>query len=314
MMSFSSAKTIIDKNFHQKYDVNEGVALYLKHGDGEVKITAWSKDVVDIDIIYRATITGMGRIDPKDFEAEFEQRGDRITVIGREPRVFGLGSHNVHEYVYTIKAPSYVELNLDGVDGDVSIAEWAQDIKVETVDGDIDIIDVTANMVNVSTVDGDVSLTRIDANIKAKTVDGNIALAELVNSECRCKTVDGDIEVNGGSGTFGAESVDGNISVENFRASFIDAHTSDGRIKLDLQQSANLDATLRTSDGDVRVWLAAGTSVELDVKTGDGRIRTDLSPVSNLTTDDDLFRGSIHGGDGLLSIRTGDGDVTLIEK
>lgn len=314
MVSFSSAKTIINKHFHQKYDVNEGAALYLKHGDGNVKITAWSNDVVDIDIVYRATFTGMGRLEPQDFEAEFEQRGDRITVTGREPHVFGISSHNVHEYTYTIKAPNYVELNLNGVDGDVSIADWAQNIKAETVDGDIDIDGVTANVVSVSSVDGDVTLENIDADVSVTATDGNITLADLVNSACRCKTVDGDIELDGGSGTFRAESGDGNISVANFQSCLIDANTSDGSIQIDLEKSENLDATLKTVDGDVRVWLAAGTSVELNVKTGDGRIDTDLSPVSNLTTDDNLFRGSIHGGNGILSIRTGDGDVTIVEK
>ena len=314
MFSSASSKTVIDKNFHQKYDVKPGASLFLKHGDGNVTITPWDEDVVDIDIVYRATFTGMGRVQPKDFEAEFEKRGDRITVIGREPRVIGIGSHRVDEYRYTIKAPAYVLLDLEGVDGDVSIEQWGNDISMNTVDGNIEMDEVEAQTVNVESVDGDISLTGITADIECKTVDGNIELEGVVDTNCRCKTVDGDVEIDQASGSFDVISVDGDIEMRNITANAISGKTSDGRFALDLLQSDNLDASVRTGDGDVRVRLARGISLTLDVKTGDGRIRTDLSPVSDLTTDDDVFRGSINGGDGRLSIRTGDGSVTIMEE
>ena len=163
-------------------------------------------------------------------------------------------------------------------------------------------------------VDGDISLTGITADIECKTVDGNIELEGVVDTNCRCKTVDGDVEIDQASGSFDVISVDGDIEMRNITANAISGKTSDGRFALDLLQSDNLDASVRTGDGDVRVRLARGISLTLDVKTGDGRIRTDLSPVSDLTTDDDVFRGSINGGDGRLSIRTGDGSVTIMEE
>ena len=314
LVSISSAKTVIDKNVHKEYDVKEGASLYLKHGDGNVNITSWSRDVVDIDIVYHATIIGMSRIKPKDFEVEFEKRGNRISVIGREPQVIGLGSHRVHEYRYTIKAPSYVLLDIDGVDGNVSIEEWQNDIKVKSIDGNIVLNRVEASVVDVGSVDGDLSLDEISGDVKAKTVDGNINIEDIDDTICRCKTVDGNISVEGGAGSFDAESVDGNISLDDIDALDINAHTTDGRIELGLLKSDDMDATLRTGDGSVHVRLADGSSVAIEIKTGDGRIRTNLSPVADLSTSDNSFRGAINGGRGSLYIRTGDGNVHIVEE
>ncbi len=314
MFSSLFGKTVIDKNFHQSYDVEPGASLVLKHGDGNVEVTTWSDDVVDITIVYYATFSGMGSIKPNDFEAEFEKRGDRITVIGREPQLIGFGSQHVREYKYTIKAPAYVSLDIDGVDGNVIIDKRDSDIKVESVDGNIEIFGVSADRVDVKSIDGNLVLQDIDADVRTETVDGNIDLKELINSNCQCKTIDGNIDILESSGNFKANSVDGNIKLLRAKANDIDAHTSDGRIEIDLEKSDNLNATLKSGDGNVRVSLASGTSVTLNIRTGDGRIRTDLSPVSNLETDDDLFRGSINGGSGSLSIRTGDGSVDIVEN
>lgn len=312
-MSHLFAKEI-DKNFHQEYDVQEGASLNLEHGDGNVDVTTWSKDVVDIDVVYRATFNGITRLEPQDFEVEFEKRGDQITVIGREPNIIGIGAHRVHKYQYTIKAPAYVSLNVRGVDGNVMVEGRDNDVKIHSVDGNIVVSDVTASIVDIESIDGNLALSDINTDVNAEAVDGNINIENVDNSKCFCKSIDGNITIDGGSGNFEAGAVDGNIKLLKIGAESVDAHTSDGRIELELEKSEAPDVRLKSGDGNVRVTLANGTSVKINVHTGDGRIRTDLSPVDDLDTDDDMFRGSINGGNGSLSIRTGDGSVSINEE
>jgi DUF4097 and DUF4098 domain-containing protein YvlB len=308
-----SAKTI-DKKIHKTFKVNEGASLHLKHGDGNVEITPWNKDVIDIKIVYRATFAGIHKLHPNDFEVEFEQRGDKISVIGREPRVIGIGRFKTIDYEYSIKAPAYVDLVTEGVDGNVLIEEWQSDIQSSIVDGDISILDAVADKIKAVTIDGDIELKYISATIECQTIDGRIHLEELENVQCRAKTVDGDIRIKNASGEFSARSVDGDIEMLRTSAIQLDAHTTDGKINLDLNNVDEMDCHIKSSDGDVRVYLEKGTSILLKLSTGDGHIRTDLSPVSDLQTDDNYFSGDINGGQGKLDIRTGDGDIELIEK
>jgi len=307
------AKTI-NKHIQKSFNVNEDTQFYLKHGDGEVEITPWNKDVIDVDVVYRATFAGIHRLDPDDFEVEFEQRRDKISVIGHEPRVIGFGGFRVSEYKYTIKAPVYVALETEGVDGDVYIEERQDNIKSSNVDGDITIVDVDADYVNVSSVDGDLDLKSISADIECQTVDGSIELENLDNVHCKAKSVDGDINIKYGSGEFSTHAVDGDIALLRVSAIRLDAHTTDGSITLDLNDVDEMECRIRTGDGDVRIQLEEGTSTALKINTGDGRIRTNLSPISNMQTDDNYFSGQINDGRGLIEVRTGDGNVEIVER
>jgi len=308
-----SAKTI-DRNIHKTFDVQEGAGLYLKHGDGDVDITSWDRDVIDVSIVYHASFSGLQKLTPDDFEVEFEQRGERISIIGREPRVIVIGSFRTLEYTYTIKAPAFVTLELEGVDGDVSIAGRQNDIQASIVDGDVHITDAAADEINVSSVDGDIELADIAAAVDCHTVDGKIQLDGLQGGPYRAKSVDGDITVENSSGDFQVEAVDGDISAIGVAATKFDAHTTDGRITLEFSDIDQLESNLRSSDGNIRIRLPQGLSATLKIRTGDGRIRTDLSPVDNLEMDDDYFSGAINGGRGLIEVKTGDGNVEIVER
>ena len=308
-----SAKTI-DKNIKKSFKINEGASLYLKHGDGDVNISSWNKDVIDVVIVYRANFSGLHRLQPDDFEVEFEQRGDKVSIIGREPNVMGIGNQRVTEYTYTIMAPSYVEIESEGVDGNVVIKEWNNNIKTSVIDGDITINDVAADFVELGSIDGDIEAKSIAADLECRTVDGKIELEDLIDVNCRAKTVDGDITIKNSSGEFSARSVDGDIAILRTSAVKLEAHTTDGKIALDLFDVQNMESRIKTSDGNVRIHLENGTSASLKITTGDGRIRTNLSPVSNLQTDDNYFSGEINGGRGMIEIRTGDGNVDISEQ
>ena len=312
LSSASPGRSVIDKTVRESFDVEEGVALQVKHGDGDVTITPWERDVIDIEVVYRATFTSLRSVDQEDFTVEFEQRGDRISVVGKEPRMVGIGAKRVEEYTYTIKAPDYTLLTLDGVDGDVVIEDWRNSVKVTSIDGDIEIIDVNAAEVLTKTVDGSIDLKQIVADVDAQTVDGNINLESMEGSMCRLKAIDGDIEVREGSADFTAGTVDGDIEMRGILASEIDLHSSDGDIRLELEMR-DIEGRIKTSDGSVRLRLAEGLQVSFEVRTGDGRIQTDLSPVSDLEMSDHYFSGSINGGGGMLKIQTGDGDVDILE-
>ena len=50
MLVYSIALTRdMKKDYHETFEVKSGDMLYLSHGDGNVTISSWDKDIVDIE-------------------------------------------------------------------------------------------------------------------------------------------------------------------------------------------------------------------------------------------------------------------------
>ena len=45
----------INREFHQEFDVQPGMKLVLEHGDGDVTVTPWSQDTLDVEVRYRVS-------------------------------------------------------------------------------------------------------------------------------------------------------------------------------------------------------------------------------------------------------------------
>ena len=112
IIPLNAISTDINKEFNKQFEVQDGMKLHLEHGDGEVQITPWNKDIVDIKVRYRAEYNAVGVGGDRDFEVEFKQHGDVLYVIGKEHTtvIIGFKSSWVQEYVYEIKAPNYIDL------------------------------------------------------------------------------------------------------------------------------------------------------------------------------------------------------------
>ncbi|MDZ7723796.1 MAG: DUF4097 family beta strand repeat-containing protein [candidate division KSB1 bacterium] len=305
-----SAKTI-DKHFNKIYkSVDDQTVLELKHGDGDVVVRSWDRDEVEVDVRYRAKISGLGASD--DFDVDFEQRGNRIKIVGKEPAFsFGLFGMRTYEYVYTIHAPAYVQLDLHGADGDVDISERRADITIKNADGDVHIRDVVNEQTRLSMVDGDCELDNISGNLEIHCVDGDVWLNEIESRDCNIQAIDGDITIRHASGVFQIQAVDGDIQMRDAYADKVQINASDGDIDLDLRTVRRINADVQTGDGDIRVRIEKDLSAEVQISTGDGNIRADLSRASQVNTGEDYYSCVLNDGNGSIRIRTGDGDVCL---
>jgi len=126
-----SAKNI-DKDFHHVFPASRGTVLYLMHGDGEVTLSSWAKDSIAVHVHYRAEAKKMGWGKDPDFEVEFSQTGETVRVVGRQTGggKAGLVTMSHEEYRVDIQAPTYVALDFEGQDGDVTIEGWNADVAV----------------------------------------------------------------------------------------------------------------------------------------------------------------------------------------
>lgn len=318
-VSARAAAEEIDKNFHQSFTVKSGDALSLRFGDGNVTITPWDQDILDVTVRYRADIDLVGiRLGGREnFDVEFRQSGDTVYVTGKEPSGATIGFFNerVHEYVYEVHSPRTLLLDLEGDDGDVSIEDWAAEIEIRIDDGDIRLKDIAGGRTLLRGEDGNMRIEKLSGDLEVTLDDGDLTLVACDLPSCRVVGEDGDVTARQSGGSFEITLDDGNVVLERAQAQGLNISTADGEIEVDLLAGPRLDGELRTDDGDIRVDFERGLPVSFQATSDEAdSIRVELEGMEGYREDSRSKSGSINGGMGRLKIVTADGDVTIREK
>jgi DUF4097 and DUF4098 domain-containing protein YvlB len=276
-------------------------------------VTPWEKDVLDVEVKYRAKASNIGWTKSTDFDVEFRQDGGTIHVVGHEPNRIsvGISSYREYEYTYTVKAPSYLDLNLEGDDGDVEIADWKGTIVMKLEDGDVILSDIDAPRTEITLEDGDLEIDGIRGALDIDCEDGDIEIFECSSEHGRIRSEDGDITIDRCEGNFEITVSDGDARLREMTARDLEIRSSDGTVNLALLPSEGLDLNIRVADGDVVLDLDRDLSAAFELETRDGRIKVSASDVDQLVQDKRRTSGQLGTGEGSIYVRTADGSVTL---
>ena len=309
-----AAAETIDREFHQRFDVAVGDRLELHFGDGDVEVTAWEQDALEVDVRYHAELRSLGLSSKErhDFDVEFARQGDVVRVRGVEPSgQFGLGvfTRREHEYRYTVRAPSYLTLDLRGDDGDVRIGGWRSDVTLSSDDGDFHLADSSGDL-RLRMEDGDAVIERHAGNLDLRLDDGDVRISDCRGERLSIGVEDGDVEVERCTAALEVTSDDGDLLVTGLTSRRVDARTADGDIVLDVDAPGALELLARTEDGDVDLDLGPGVSARFTIDSGDGRIRVDGAQ-ADWSRERNHASGKIGDGAGSVRVTTQDGRVTL---
>lgn len=312
----ASAVTI-DREYHESFDVHEGVRLDLRHGDGDVNITPWEKDIVDVTVRYFAEVKRLGFVEEADFYVDFDQTDDVVRVVGREKIGSGMvlfQSIKEHEYTYTISAPSYVTLELNGDDGDVRITGWRADIECSVDDGDVEVEDVVNTVTRIATEDGDISIHRAVGQLVVSGDDGDVVLSECRVATARISVQDGDVTATECEGDFRVSVDDGDVDLDQITAESVKVDAEDGSIAINLVGAGVIDLEVETDDGDITVSLGPGLSYAFVITMDDGDVSVDVPTVGEFEQGSHVVSGEVRGKEGRVHLSTADGNVVLKEK
>lgn len=303
----------ISRDYHETFDVNPDMRLVLEHGDGDVEISPWDQDTLEVKVRYRARASNVGWSKSTGFKVDFQQEGNKISVIAHEPRRVnvGISSYREYEYRFTIKAPGYLDLNLEGEDGDVVIGDWTGSISLDLEDGDVELSNIDAPRTELTLEDGDLEIDGIRGHLDIELEDGDVEIFDCETERGRIRAEDGDITVDRCSGSFEVAIADGDAQFMEMAAREVDIRSGDGTVELALVPAEGLDLQVRVGDGDVIVDLDRDISAVFELETRDGHIRLMAEDVGNLKQDDRRTTGEIGGGAGSIFVRTVDGSVTL---
>jgi len=293
-----AASGTVDRELDESFDVEPGDRLVLRHEDGDVRISPWDRDVLEVHVVYRADYSegGLGMSSERDFTVDFERRGRDIRVTGREiggggVRI-GWSTMKVHEHLYTVRAPAWLELELRGEDGDVEVADWTGSTDARLEDGDL-------------TVEG------YTGALEAVLEDGDLTLRDCRLQGSRFELEDGDVDLARVGGDFRLTTVDGDVTARGLSPHRVSIQSQDGDVDLQILPVEPLDLEVRTADGDARLELGDGVSARFEVATADGVVRVDLPPATELGEHAHGATGSLGEGAGRILVRTEDGAVSL---
>lgn len=288
----------VDRELHESFDVARGDRLVLSHGDGEVRISPWDGDVLEVRVAYHADYSegGLAVTAERDFTVDFERSGREVRVTGRETGGDGLrigwSSMNVSRHLYTVRAPAWLELELRGDDGDVRIADWTGRTSVRLEDGDL-------------------TVERFTGALEVVLEDGDLTLRDGRLQGSRLELEDGDVLLQGVAGELRLTTADGDVVARSLSPTGAFVQSRDGDVDLGVLPTEALDLEVRTADGGVRVELEAGVSARFRVESRDGAVRVDLPEALDLEETDRAVGGSLGSGDGRILVRTEDGSVSL---
>ena len=237
------------KEYHKTFDVSEGTKLYLRHGDGNVSVTSWDKDQLQVDVYYRSAGE---KEDDKLFRVDFDRQDQNIYITGKEFRNFwGFTGRYLKEYRYEIKGPAYLLLDLEGDDGDVKIVAWRNDISVDLSDGDVDLENVSAGTVQIDMADGDLNIDDLHGELTVDCQDGDIILENLNTSRSDISNQDGSVRITGASGSFKIRLADGSCHISGMKAGNLDIRTQDGNINAELDGNGSPQIWASCQDGNI---------------------------------------------------------------
>jgi DUF4097 and DUF4098 domain-containing protein YvlB len=309
----------ITKDFHQSFDVKAGDSLCLRFGDGDVRLIPWEKNIIDVNVRYRADIDLVGiRLNKKqDFDVEFRQTANTVYVTGKEPGTASIGFFNkrVYEYVYEIRSPDYIALDLEGDDGDVEIGNWAARIDCRIEDGDIHLSNIRGAQTAIRGEDGEIEIDNLSGDLAIDVEDGDVNLTACEMPSCRVESEDGGITISQSKGSYDLIVDDGDVVMKKIEAKGLNISSEDGDIEVELLAGEPLNADIKTDDGDINIDLEKQFSVTFFVSANDSdSIRIGFDNIEGYKKDKQTKSGSLNGGTGRLRIQTADGDVKIKER
>ena len=315
LSSYSIIAKEIKKDFHKSFDVEEGFTLKLESGDGNVTITPWDKDVLDVEVHYRADYTSYRLGGDDQFNVDFKEQDKTIQIIGRERSHTFIGIHirEQYEYVYKIKAPAYLIVDIIGEDGNITIQNWNGKIKCTIDDGDINLSNIDNKRTDLRTVDGGFIIENLKSDLYIKTDDGDVELTNCEVSRAKISGQDGKITLERCSGTFKIDTDDGHVFAQELKTNILEVKTTDGDVEMELAKSEGIEVDVKTDDGDVILDIADGTSASISIDTDDGRIKMNLPNIKNFEKYRHGASGELYGGNGRIHISTTEGNILLRE-
>lgn len=191
----------------------------------------------------------------------------------------------------SLRVPTWADIQVDGIDLDVSVRG-------------------SEGSVTIGTVDGDVRIEGTAGELRATTIEGEI-VAEATRGATVLSSHADDITVLAPRGPVEAGTLDGDIRIVDAVSSSVTAETQSGDI--DFTGAILSGGTYRfyLHSGDALLALPAELSARVRVSTFHGDFESDFPVMVSGFTSGRAFDFTVGGGDAEIVVEAFDGEIRL---
>ena len=264
----------------KQFKVGPGAEVTLDTFDGSVQVESWNQSEVRVEIQKR----GPDREIAAALEVRSSQDGNRVRVEAPAPKVsrefIGFGNYSGPSVSFVVRLPQNVKLTAITRDGSIAV-------------------DKVTGTVNLRSGDGSIRANAVSGDVTMHTNDGSLSLVD-VNGRLSLESGDGSIRVQGRFDDLHVKTGDGSITIE----------AEDGSAMKD-------DWDISTGDGSISFQVPRAFNAEVDASSRDGRVRSDIDGLTASNDDDDdrgTLRGRIGSGGHTVTLRSGDGSITVLNR
>jgi DUF4097 and DUF4098 domain-containing protein YvlB len=189
-----SAHAQVSQEFHRTVSLPSNGRVSLDNVNGDVEITGWDRNEVQIDAVKRAR--DQQRLD--EAQIEVEAGSDYVKVHTQYPH--NHTNNNPASVHYTLRVPQNAQLDRIGlVNGALTVQKVTGEVDASLVNGKAQISDLSGEA-NISSVNGRIEASYTSLNnvreIKLKSVNGSVELGlpGSPNADVKASTVNGSIK------------------------------------------------------------------------------------------------------------------------
>lgn len=246
-------------------EVKRGATLELSNFSGDIVVRAGSGNRVRV----------VARHSPRE-RLTIRTEGTKVIVDCDSERLVPASVE------YEITVPDWMDLDLSGVNSDISVEGVKGRVKAETVQGGVDLIR-TAGSASVGSVQGGVRVEGSRGRVEASAING-------------------PVRILGANGAIVAESVNGEITLRDVASDSVDASTVNGPVRFTGAIRSRGLYRLASHNGSIRFAVPRDASARVRVATYRGGFECSF-PVS--------IHETKKGREYQLELGSGSADVTL---
>ena len=276
--------------FHMTFPANPGVRLSVETQNGQIEISGWDKNSVDVDGEKLASSEELLR----------EIRIDAAAASPDEIRlrtVVPVGIHRMAGARYTIHVPKNAVLE--------RIVSSNSSIRVEEVLGDA----------NLRTSNGSINDTSTAGRLDATTSNSSIKVDDH-RGDIDAHSSNGHIQVDATGGSLRASTSNSSIEarLHDPRADEpVKLDSSNGHITLSLDGAKLPSVKAGTSNSSIEIWLPAGASAQIHASTSNSSISSgfEMTLPAGSTRSKNRLDAQLGSGGPLITLETSNGAVRV---
>ena len=233
----------LDETIEKTLPFAAGSRLELSNTNGDVEITTWDRDEIDIEAYKKVRSSSSDKAQRafEELQIVIEDSVNGVTIDTTRPKGGGGWFNSVNSEVrYSIRIPDRADLDIETVNGKVEIEGTHGKIELESTNGGLRVRDaggsVSARTTNGSihvelgsisqdedmtlrTTNGSITLalpSEVQASLSARTTNGSVStdFPVTVQGTFRKNRLEGDL--NGGGATLDLKTTNGSIKIREY--------------------------------------------------------------------------------------------------